>query len=72
MTVHRECTCGLVISGNPDPENPLFTPKGSFWTNDATPLLDLVENQDPRSHPRNVCIDQGYSPVDKRLFIPKQ
>ena len=61
--VSLECTCGLVISGNPDPENPLFTPKGSFWTNDATPLLDLDENQDPRTHPRNVCIDQGYASI---------
>jgi PAS domain S-box-containing protein len=61
--VSLECTCGLVISGNPDPENPLFTPKGSFWTNDATPLLDLAENQDPRTHPRNVCIDQGYASI---------
>ncbi len=59
--VSLECTCGLVISGNADPENPLFTPKGSFWTNDATHLLDLPENQDPRIHPRNVCIHQGYA-----------
>ena len=36
-----ECTCGLVISGQTDPTNPLFTPGGSCWTNDSFPLLDL-------------------------------
>lgn len=34
-----ECTCGVVISGKTDPANPLFTQGGSFWTNDAFPLL---------------------------------
>jgi len=61
--VSLECTCGLVISGNTDPANPLFTPNGSFWTNDAAHLLDLPENQDPRTHPRNVCIHQGYASI---------
>ena len=58
-----ECTCGLVISGRTDPSNPLFTKGGSCWTNNSFPLLDLPSNQDPRMHPRNNCIHQGYASV---------
>ncbi|MCY2993935.1 MAG: PAS domain S-box protein [Planctomycetota bacterium] len=61
--VRLECTCGLVISGQTDPAHPLFTRGGSFWTNDSFPLLDLPSDQDPRLHPRNQCIHQGYASV---------
>ena len=61
--VSLECTCGLVISGKTDPANPLFTPGGSFWTNDSFPLLDIPPDEDPRLHPRNQCIHQGYASV---------
>jgi hypothetical protein len=61
--VKLECTCGLVISGKTDPSNPLFTQGGSCWTNDSFPLLDLPSDQDPRLHPRNNCIHQGYASV---------
>ena len=61
--VRLECTCGLVISGKTDPANPLFTPGGSFWTNDSFPLLDIPPGDDPRLHPRNQCIHQGYASV---------
>ena len=59
--VRLECTCGLVISGKTDPTHPLFTPGGSCWTNDLFPLLDLPPDADPRFHPRNQCIHQGYA-----------
>jgi PAS domain S-box-containing protein len=58
-----ECTCGLVLTGQTDPSNPLFTPAGSCWTNDSFPLLELPESQDPRLHPRNTCIHHGYQSV---------
>jgi PAS domain S-box-containing protein len=61
--VSLECTCGLVISGKTDPSHPLFTPGGSCWTNDSLPLLELPSDQDPRLHPRNRCIHQGYASV---------
>jgi PAS domain S-box-containing protein len=61
--VRLECMCGLVISGKTDPTNPLFTPGGSFWTNDSDPLLALPSNDDPRLNPRNLCIHQGYVSV---------
>jgi PAS domain S-box-containing protein len=61
--VNLECTCGLVISGKADQSHPLFTRGGSFWTNDSFPLLDLPSDQDPRFHPRNQCIHQGYASV---------
>jgi diguanylate cyclase (GGDEF)-like protein/PAS domain S-box-containing protein len=61
--VNLECTCGLVISGKTDSANPLFTKGGSFWINDSFPLLDLPSDQDPRLHPRNTCIHQGYASV---------
>lgn len=55
-----ECTCGLVLRGKTDPNHPLFTPFGSFWSNDTRPLLDLPPDQDPRLHPRNRCIHAGF------------
>jgi PAS domain S-box-containing protein len=58
-----ECFCGLVLSGRTDPANPLFTKDGSFWTNNSLSLLDLPANQDPRLHPRNKCMHQGYCSV---------
>lgn len=61
--ISLECTCGLVISGQTDPANPYFTKEGSFWTNNSSPLLDLPPNQDPRLHPRNKCIHQGFLSV---------
>jgi len=62
-TARLKCTCGLVLSGKTDPANPLCTPGGSFWTNDSFPLLDLPDNADPRLHPCNQCIHQGYASV---------
>ena len=61
--VSLECTCGMVISGKIDSANPFFTPGGSFWTNDSFPLLDLPADQDPRLHPRNRCIHEGFRSV---------
>ena len=58
-----ECACGLVLSGQTDPADPLFTPGGSAWTNDVRRLLDLPADQDPRWHPRNRCVRDGYRSV---------
>ena len=58
--VKLACTCGLVLAGKTDPNSPLFTPGGSFWSNDAVALLDLPAEQDPRFHPRSVCMQEGY------------
>jgi diguanylate cyclase (GGDEF)-like protein/PAS domain S-box-containing protein len=58
ITLH--CTCGLVISGKTDPANPLFTPGGSFWTNNSFALLELPSDKDPRLQPRNRCMHEGY------------
>ena len=43
--------------------NPLFTTWGSIWTNDSYPFLSISSDEDPRLHPRNVCIHQGYASV---------
>jgi len=59
--IRLECTCGLVLSGNIDPSSPLFTPGGSFWTNDSYPLLDIPPYDDPRFQPRNQCIFHDYA-----------
>ncbi|MHB9139565.1 MAG: PAS domain S-box protein [Victivallaceae bacterium] len=61
--ISLECTCGLVISGKTNPDSSLFTRGGSFWTNDSSPILELPADQDPRHHPRNECIHQGYASV---------
>ncbi|MEO5366573.1 MAG: PAS domain S-box protein [Magnetococcus sp. WYHC-3] len=62
-SVRLECTCGLVLSGQTDPNHPLFTPHGSCWCNDTLPLLGLPADQDPRLHPRNRCIHAGFRAV---------
>jgi len=61
--IRLSCTCGLVISGKKDPENPFFTPGGSWWTNDSFPLLEIPPALDARFHPRNKCIHQGYASI---------
>ena len=58
-----ECTCGLVLAGQTDPANPLFTKGGSCWTNDSRTLLGIPDAEDPRHHPRNQCIHHGYASV---------
>jgi PAS domain S-box-containing protein len=58
-----ECTCGLVISGKFDHNNPLFTKNGSAWTNDSEPFLHVPSENDPRTNPRNKCIHDGYSSI---------
>ncbi|MDF1534461.1 MAG: PAS domain S-box protein [Methanosarcinaceae archaeon] len=61
--VNLECTCGMVISGQTNPNDPNSTPGGSWWTNDSIPLLDLPASQDPRQNPRNRCIHEGFCSV---------
>jgi len=56
-----DCTCGLVLAGKTDLSSPLFTPGGSFWTNDSRPILDIPPADDPRLRPRNRCIIDGYA-----------
>ncbi len=58
-----ECTCGLVLSGHTPADSPLFSPGGSFWSNDTVPLLKLSPEEDPRLDPRNRCIHSGYRSV---------
>ncbi len=62
-SISLECTCGLVITGNTDPSNPLFTPYGSAYSNNSFPFLDLPEDEDPRTNPRNKCIHEGYASI---------
>lgn len=61
--VQLECTCGLVLTGKTDPANQLFTAHGSAWTNDSNSLLEIPAAEDPRLHPRNRCIHEGYQSV---------
>ena len=56
-----ECTCGLVLSGKAALSHSLFTPGGSFWTNDSYPLLNIPSCEDPRFQPRNQCIFHDYA-----------
>ncbi len=59
--VRLECTCGLVLSAQTIPFNSLFTPAGSFWTNNSFPLLELTPELEPRYRPRNQCMHEGYA-----------
>ncbi|MEI6210823.1 MAG: ATP-binding protein [bacterium] len=63
-SVALECTCGLVLGGSLDPANPLFTPGGSAWTNNARALQAVKSGQkDHRLHPRDRCLHVGFVSV---------
>ncbi|NCA81858.1 MAG: PAS domain S-box protein [Opitutae bacterium] len=60
--VRLRCACGLVLSGNTDPADPLFTAGGSCWTNDARQWLDLPPaGREPDPAPPNRCARDGYA-----------
>jgi PAS domain S-box-containing protein len=61
--IRLACTCGLVLSGPSDATSSLFTEGGSIWTNDSRLFLDIPAEQDPRFHPRNKCVHQGFLSV---------
>lgn len=61
--LNLECICGLVLSGQTNPDSPLFTPGGSFWTNDSLSLSDSSANGGLGLHPRNRCIHEGFCSV---------
>ena len=63
-----ECTCGLVILGRTDPIDPVFTGGGSVWTNNLSSLIVLPADEDPRTNPRNVCIQHGYRSMATRIL----
>ena len=56
-----DCTCGMMISGTYNPNDQSITKAGSLVVNDTLPFLSLDAEADPRSHPRNECIHQGYT-----------
>ncbi len=56
-----ECICGQVLSGKTNASNPLFTPGGSFWTNDSISILDLSTGEDDSFHSRSQCMQHGYA-----------
>ena len=57
------CACGLVLSGNGDPDDPFVTDGGSWWTNDSSLIPDIPSNKDTRFHPRKQCIVHGYNSI---------
>ena len=59
----RECTCSLVLQNLTDPANPLFSPGGSAWTNDAATLYPPSSGQPPQSDACNLCLKEGYRSV---------
>ena len=62
-----ECMCGNVIRGQTDPTLPLFTEKGSFWTNSTSELLASTSEEDRQGRTRNTCAEKGYETV---VLIP--
>jgi PAS domain S-box-containing protein len=55
-----EGMCGKVISGKLEPIQSLFTPNGSFWTNDATHLIASNQYLKKIEHMRFYCHRAGY------------
>lgn len=57
------CMCGNVLQERTDPSKPFFTPRGSFWTNSTSALLDSTCEADRQSRTRNRCHGEGYESV---------
>ena len=57
------CTCGLVIEGRTDATDPLYSPRGSAWTNDAVSIPHLSPSLAQRLHPRDLCLKEGYRSI---------
>lgn len=55
-----ECMCGNIIRGRFDPQQPFFTPGGSFWTNSLTELLASTTEVDRLTRLRGRCLAEGY------------
>lgn len=58
-----ECVCGLVLTGKTDSANPLFSPEGSAWTNDARPVVEISAGGGTQVHTRNRCLESGYRSI---------
>ena len=57
------CTCGMVLTGKVGMDDPNGTAGGSWWTNNSHTILDIPADKDPRFHPHNLCIYQGYASI---------
>jgi len=54
-----ECLCGCVIRGRSGAAD-VLTERGSFWSNDTTPLLETAEEIDLGAPVRGHCLTLGY------------
>lgn len=62
-----ECTCGMLLSSEPDFSKGYYTPKGSLWTNNSRDFLAILPEDEQRLNPRNTCIHHGYMSI---LLVP--
>jgi len=58
-----QCMCGNILRGRFDPDQPFFTPKGSFCSNSTTETLAHSTDADRQTRTRNRCNIQGYESV---------
>jgi PAS domain S-box-containing protein len=54
-----DCTCGMVIKGDYPAGHPLFSPSGSFWTNDLSAFHDEKGNVGANLFTRTHCFQQN-------------
>jgi PAS domain S-box-containing protein len=54
-----DCTCGMVITGDYPAAHPLFSPSGSFWTNDLSALHGEKDNAGANLFTRTHCFQQN-------------
>ncbi len=55
-----ECLCGAVLQGRTDQALPVFTPGGSFWTNDLAPFAASTPAASLPSRMRTRCLSEDY------------
>lgn len=62
-TPQLACMCGAVIQGRVDRELPYISPRGSFWTNGTSDLLQTSPPTGDGFYSRNYCNAVGYESV---------
>ena len=58
-----DCMCGRVIMGETDISKPFFTPRGTFFSNSTSLLLENTSSDDRGGHTRNYCNACGFESV---------
>ena len=58
-SIRLACACGMVLSGRTQPNQPHFSPGGSFWTSDLVALSEIPSEGVCLLNSQALCLHQG-------------